>query len=101
MAQLVDTNCKTFEADEAVAQYLRVKLDGDGKVTTEGGCSVSCNDGFYITDGSTGAKTCTAEKVRASGARYLRLRPRIDPIGPLVILFFALQAHPHLLEYPS
>ena len=36
MAQLVDTNCKTFEADEAVAQYLRVKLDGDGKVTTAG-----------------------------------------------------------------
>ena len=34
MSQYFDTNTKTFECDEAIAQYARVKLDGDGKITT-------------------------------------------------------------------
>ena len=36
MSQYVDGNCKTFEADAAIAQYARVKLDSDGKITTAG-----------------------------------------------------------------
>ena len=36
MAQYVDTNTKTFEADAAIAKYARVKLDADGKITTAG-----------------------------------------------------------------
>lgn len=36
MSQYVDGPCKTFECDEAIAQYARVKLDSDGKVTTAG-----------------------------------------------------------------
>lgn len=36
MSQYVESNCKTFEADEAIAKYLRVKLDSDGKITTAG-----------------------------------------------------------------
>ena len=36
MSQYNDTGCKTFECDEAIAQYARVKLDSDGKVTTAG-----------------------------------------------------------------
>ena len=34
MSQYIDTNTKTFECDEAIAQYARVKLDNDGKITT-------------------------------------------------------------------
>ena len=36
MSQSVDTNTKTFTADEAIAKNLRVKLDADGKVTKAG-----------------------------------------------------------------
>ena len=36
MAELNETGCKTFEADEAISQYARVKLDADGKVTNAG-----------------------------------------------------------------
>ncbi len=36
MAELNETGCKTFEADAAITQYARVKLDSDGKVTTAG-----------------------------------------------------------------
>ena len=36
MSQYVDGNEKSFEADEAIAQYARVKLDADGKVTAAG-----------------------------------------------------------------
>ena len=36
MSQYVDTNTKTFVADEAIAQFLRVKLDSDGRVTIAG-----------------------------------------------------------------
>tara|TARA_R100000808_G_scaffold20286_1_gene43931 strand:+ start:3203 stop:3586 length:384 start_codon:yes stop_codon:yes gene_type:complete len=36
MAQFVDGNVKTFEADGAIAQFARVQLDADGKVTTAG-----------------------------------------------------------------
>lgn len=33
MAEMNVSGCKTFEADEAIAQYRRVKMDADGKVT--------------------------------------------------------------------
>jgi hypothetical protein len=33
MAELNETGIKTFEADEALEQYRRVKMDADGKVT--------------------------------------------------------------------
>lgn len=36
MSQFVDTNTRTFVADEAIAIHLRVKLDGDGRVTLAG-----------------------------------------------------------------
>jgi hypothetical protein len=36
MSQYVDGQTKTFEADEAIAINLRVKLDSDGKVTVAG-----------------------------------------------------------------
>lgn len=36
MSQFVDTNTKAFTCDEAIAIYLRVKLDSDGKVTVAG-----------------------------------------------------------------
>ena len=36
MSQYNDTGRKAFEADEAIAQHLRVKLDSDGKVTVAG-----------------------------------------------------------------
>ena len=36
MSQYNDTGCKSFEADEAITQWARVKLDSDGKVTTAG-----------------------------------------------------------------
>ena len=36
MSQYVDGQTKTFEADEAIAENLRVKLDSDGKVTVAG-----------------------------------------------------------------
>lgn len=36
MSQINETGCKTFECDEAITQWARVKLDADGKVTTCG-----------------------------------------------------------------
>ena len=36
MSQYEDTGYKSFECDEALAQWARVKLDSDGKVTTAG-----------------------------------------------------------------
>lgn len=36
MSQFEDTGYKTFECDEALAQFARVKLDSDGKITTAG-----------------------------------------------------------------
>lgn len=36
MSQYNDSGCKAFEADEAIPQYSRVKLDSDGKVTIAG-----------------------------------------------------------------
>lgn len=36
MSQHVETNTKTFTADEAIAVNLRVKLDSDGRVTVAG-----------------------------------------------------------------
>jgi hypothetical protein len=36
MSQFVDSNTRTFIADEAIAQHLRVKLDNDGRVTVAG-----------------------------------------------------------------
>lgn len=36
MSQFNDTGCKAFEADAAIGQYERVKLDSDGKVTQAG-----------------------------------------------------------------
>ena len=36
MSQYVDSNTRTFTADEAIAQHLRVKLDSDGRVTVAG-----------------------------------------------------------------
>lgn len=36
MSQYNNTGCKAFECDEAIAQYARVKLDSDGKITTAG-----------------------------------------------------------------
>jgi len=33
MAQFSDTNTKTFEADEALLEFTRVKMDADGKIT--------------------------------------------------------------------
>ena len=36
MSQYNTTGCKSFECDEAITQYARVKLDSDGKVTTAG-----------------------------------------------------------------
>ena len=36
MSQYVDGNEKSFEADAAIEQYARVKLDADGKITTAG-----------------------------------------------------------------
>lgn len=40
MSQYVDGNEKGFEADGAIAQYARVKLDADGKVTVAGASDV-------------------------------------------------------------
>lgn len=36
MSQRDDTGFKTFEADEAITLYSRVKLDSDGKITNAG-----------------------------------------------------------------
>lgn len=36
MSQVNNTGCKAFEADAAIAQYARVKLDADGKITVAG-----------------------------------------------------------------
>lgn len=36
MSQRDDTGFKTFEADEAIPLYSRVKLDSDGKITMAG-----------------------------------------------------------------
>lgn len=36
MAEMNATGCKAFEADEAISQYARVKLDSDGKITNAG-----------------------------------------------------------------
>ena len=36
MSQYNDTGCKAFECDAAIAQYARVKLDSDGKITVAG-----------------------------------------------------------------
>lgn len=36
MSQYNATGCKSFECDEAIAQWARVKLDSDGKITTAG-----------------------------------------------------------------
>lgn len=36
MSQYDNSGVKTFECDEALAQWARVKLDSDGKVTTAG-----------------------------------------------------------------
>lgn len=36
MSQYDDSGYKTFECDEAIAKFARVKLDSDGKITTAG-----------------------------------------------------------------
>ena len=36
MSQLVESPTKSFEADAAISQYARVKLDSDGKITVAG-----------------------------------------------------------------
>lgn len=36
MSQFNDNGYKAFECDEAIAQWARVKLDSDGKITTAG-----------------------------------------------------------------
>lgn len=36
MSQFNDSGYKSFECDEAISQYARVKLDADGKITTAG-----------------------------------------------------------------
>ena len=36
MSQFNATGCKAFEADAAIGQYERVKLDSDGKITQAG-----------------------------------------------------------------
>ena len=36
MSQFNDNGYKSFEADETIAIYSRVKLDSDGKITTAG-----------------------------------------------------------------
>jgi len=61
MAELTESGCKTFEADAAIAQYARVKLDADGKVTTAG-----------LTDKEIG--TATREAFAAGDLIAVRLR---------------------------
>jgi len=36
MAEQVDSNTRTFEADAAIAQFARVVLEADGKIVTAG-----------------------------------------------------------------
>lgn len=49
MSQRDDTGFKTYEADEAIPLYSRVKLDADGKITLAG-----------LTDKSIGTAYCEA-----------------------------------------
>lgn len=54
MSQYNNTGCKAFEADEAIAQWARVKLDSDGKVTVAGltdkGIGVATREAFAAGD---------------------------------------------------
>lgn len=79
MSQYVDTNTKTFVADEAIAKNLRVKLDSDGRVTIAGladkeiGTAVTSADaaGDFITvrlRSATGTHKAVAVEALAAGA---------------------------------
>lgn len=57
MSQMVDTGYKSFEADAAIGQFERVKLDSDGKITQAGladrGIGVACQAAFAAGDNVT------------------------------------------------
>jgi hypothetical protein len=54
MSQYVDGNTKAFEADAAIVQFARVKLDSDGKITTAGltdkDIGTACEEAFAAGD---------------------------------------------------
>jgi len=79
MSQYVDTNTKTFEADAAISQYARVKLESDGKIVTAGladkDIGTACEAAFAAGDKiavklrtAAGTHVCLASEALAAGA---------------------------------
>lgn len=79
MSQYSDGGCRTFEADEAIPVYSRVKLDADGKVTIAGladkDIGVAMREAFAAGDeiavklrNAQGTLPCLASEAIAVGA---------------------------------
>ena len=72
MSQRDDSGFKSFEADEAIELYSRVKLDSDGKITKAGLADKSI--GTLQTVAATAAGDTVSVKLRtASGTHKVRV----------------------------
>lgn len=77
MSQRDDSGFKTYEADEAIALYSRVKLDSDGKVTKAGLTDKSI--GTLQTNPALAAGDLVSVKLRsASGTHKVRAKEAFD-----------------------
>jgi hypothetical protein len=77
MSQRDDTGFKTFEADEAITLYSRVKLDSDGKITMAGLADKSI--GTLQTKPALAAGDLVPVKLRsAAGTHKVRVKEACD-----------------------
>ncbi len=77
MSQRDDSGFKTYEADEAIALYSRVKLDSDGKITNAGLTDKSI--GTLQTAAAIAAGDFVSVKLRsAAGTHKVRVKEALD-----------------------
>lgn len=77
MSQRDDSGFKTFEADEAIELYSRVKVDSDGKITKAG--LTDRSDGTLQTQAALAAGDLVTVKLRsASGTHKVRVKEACD-----------------------
>ena len=81
MSQFVDGNTKTYECDEAIPIYSRVKLDADGKVTIAGladkDIGTACRETFAA------GEDCTV-RLRSAAGTHKMLASEALAIGATV-----------------
>lgn len=76
MSQRDDSGFKTFEADEAITLYSRVKLDSDGKITNAGLTDRSI--GTLQTNPALAAGDLVSVKLRsAAGTHKVRVKEAV------------------------